>query len=91
MPTRAEFLAELMSRLRDGERRGVQYMEVNSGEMHRSLGGYPGASHRMPVCCDAMYAERTASDEIVSRPPKGKGASLTIRYKLPRTHVRKAI
>jgi 5-methylcytosine-specific restriction protein A len=38
----------------------------------------------MPMCCQAMYKLKRASDEIVSAPPKGKGASLTIRYLLPR-------
>jgi 5-methylcytosine-specific restriction protein A len=49
------------------------------------IGGYPGAGkHRMPVCCEAMRSEKRAGDEIVFEPPKGKGASLTIRYRLPR-------
>jgi hypothetical protein len=34
-----------------------------------------------------MYNEHAARDEIISRPPKGKGASLTIRYRLPRQSV----
>lgn len=38
----------------------------------------------MPSCCQAMYHEQRADDEIISRPPKGKGATLTIRYRLPR-------
>ena len=36
------------------------------------------------VCCDAMYSERRNGDEIIFAPQKGKGASLTIRYSLPR-------
>jgi hypothetical protein len=32
-----------------------------------------------------MYDEQKAGDEVISRPPKGKGASLTIRYRLPRS------
>jgi 5-methylcytosine-specific restriction protein A len=48
------------------------------------MGGYPGPKHRMPVCCEAMYGEKRDGDEIISAPAKGKGAKLTIRYKLPR-------
>jgi len=32
-----------------------------------------------------MYHEQKVGDEVISRPPKGKGASLTIRYRLPRS------
>ena len=39
----------------------------------------------MSSCCQAMYHEENAGDEIISRPAKGKGASLTIRYRLPRS------
>ncbi len=31
-----------------------------------------------------MYQEKKHGDEIPESPPKGKGASLTIRYQLPR-------
>lgn len=40
-------------------------LEVNSGDVHRSLGGYPGADHRMPLCCEVMYAEQRADDETI--------------------------
>jgi len=74
-------LADLFSRaLEDGK----TSINVNSGELHRVLGGYPGPNHRMPVCCDAMYQEMRAGDQILNAPAKGKGASLTIRYLLPR-------
>jgi len=74
-------LSGLFSRAQDAGRTSI---EVNSGKLHRSLGGYPGIHHRMPVCCDAMYQEMRAGDRILSAPAKGKGASLTIRYLLPR-------
>jgi 5-methylcytosine-specific restriction protein A len=71
--------------LQRGERQGRPHVEINAGELHRVIGGYPGAGeHRMPMCCQAMLFEKRASDEIVFEPPKGKGASLTIRYRLPR-------
>jgi hypothetical protein len=84
MPSKDEFRAELRARLRRAELRGAAELEVNSGELHRALGGYPTSPHQMPSCCDVMYEERRAGDEIVAAPPKGRGASLTICYKLPR-------
>ena len=84
MPTTDDFKSELRKQLGRAEKRGAASVEINSGELHRVVGGYPGTGHRMPMCCRAMYAEQRAGDEILSQPEKGKGASLTIRYQLPR-------
>jgi len=84
MSTMDQFRSELRLQLHEAEVRGLPYVEINSGALHRKLGGYPEKPHRMPSCCKVMYAEQKAGDEIVSRPPKGNGASLTIRYRLPR-------
>lgn len=84
MPTSEDFRRELRSQLRAAELKNQPYVDVNAGELHRQLGGYPGKKHQMPSCCQIMEAERRALDEIVAGPPSGKGASLTIRYRLPR-------
>ncbi|MBX9829559.1 MAG: hypothetical protein K2Y27_31785 [Xanthobacteraceae bacterium] len=84
MPTKEEFARAIGARLRDAELRGADNLDLNSGQLHRDLGGYPGPGHQMPSCCDALYSVQRAGDTILTRPPKGKGASLTIRYKLPR-------
>ena len=86
MPTKVDFLSELRSQLKRAQDRGARYVTINAGELHRRVGGYPSrtGSHRMPLCCDAMYSERRNGDEIIFAPQKGKGASLTIRYSLPR-------
>ena len=78
------FRAELRWQLRQAEWRGAPYIHINAGELHRKVGGYPGPNHRMPVCCNVMYREQRVGDKVLSSPPKGQGASLTIRYKLPR-------
>ena len=61
----------------------ASHADIQAGVLHRRVGGYPGRSHAMPVCCDVMRAAMRAGDIVLSQPPKGKGASLTIRYKLP--------
>jgi 5-methylcytosine-specific restriction protein A len=48
------------------------------------VGGYPGENHRMPVCCEVMRSTMAPGDQVVETPPSGKGAALTIRYRLPR-------
>lgn len=84
MPKTEHFANAIRARLRGAELRGEDHLDINSGELHRSLGGYPGPGAAMPSCCNALYAEQSGEDRIISQPPKGKGASLTIRYKLPR-------
>ena len=84
MPTSEAFRIELRSQLRQAALRGVLYVDINSGDLHRKLGGYPGPYHVMPSCCKIMYDEQWDGDQIRSSPQKGFGASLTIRYKLPR-------
>jgi len=38
----------------------------------------------MPACCAVTRAARRAGDGTLDAPPSGQGASLRIRYKLPR-------
>jgi hypothetical protein len=87
-PTAVAFRNELFGRLADAECTGSVALDVNSGDLHRTVGNYPGDAHRMPNCCAVMEAAMEAGDEIVSTPPKGRGATLTIRYKLPRPKCR---
>jgi len=61
------------------------FVDVTSGDLHRLVGGYPGRSHKMPVCCDVMRKAMQSGDRILASPPKGRGATLTIRYVLPRS------
>lgn len=83
--TSRDFQAELNAIFVAARSQGHACVEVNSGDLHRRLGGHPGANHRMPVCCQVMHVNfRPETDEVVESPPKGKGASLTIRYALPR-------
>jgi hypothetical protein len=55
---------------------------INSRDLHRLLGGYPGSAHGMPSCCDAMEAEMMAGDILLLG--RSNGAGMTVRYKLPR-------
>jgi hypothetical protein len=79
-----DFRTALRRRLKAAEKSGGKFVDVNSGKLHREIGGYPGPSHRMPVCCEVMRSEMTIGDRIIAAPKKGNGASLTISYRLPR-------
>lgn len=84
MPTKAEFMSELRAQLRIAELRGAKHLEINSGSLHRKLGGYPGKSHQMPSCCAAMQDEKRLGDTLLPGGPKSGVGIITIRYLLPR-------
>ena len=83
--TSDHFRAALARLFGDGAKAGRDTVVVRAGDLHGIVGGYPGPDHRMPVCCDVMYAEMLDGvDEFLAAPPKGKGASLVMEYLLPR-------
>ena len=84
MPKAAEFHTALENEFRGAAEKDVPYVDVQAGWLHRRVGGYPARDHRMPVCCAAMRAEMQPGDKVLAAPEKGNGASLTIRYMLPR-------
>jgi hypothetical protein len=55
---------------------------INSAELYRSIGGYPGSTHGMLFCCDAMQAELKLGDTMIL--DRTCGAGMTVRYLLPR-------
>jgi len=59
-------------------------VDVVAGDLNRELGSYPGPSHRISDCCQVIRCLNTASDQVVAAPPKGTGASLVVRFALPR-------
>jgi hypothetical protein len=86
--TAIDFEAEILRQWREAEVSGLADTTIRAGDLHRGLGGYPGPENRMPVCCDAMRRMMdSAVDSILSAPPKGRGASLCIRYQIPRPSV----
>jgi len=83
-PTAQDFQKELNKIFQGAQQQGKPYVDVKSGELHRRVGGYPGHNHRMPVCCEVMRRNMKPQDQILQEPPSGQGATLVIRYKLPR-------
>jgi type II secretory pathway pseudopilin PulG len=83
-PTAKDFQSEFDSIFASAQQGGKSFIEVKSGDLHRSVGGYPGPNHRMPLCCGVMKRNMKPGDQIVQQPPSGQGATLIIRFKLPR-------
>jgi len=85
-PTAKDFRAELGRWLALAQRTGHPHVDIKSGDLHRRVGGYPAPRglHRMPTCCHVMKGEMVNEDKVICAPPSGKGATLVIRYRLPR-------
>ena len=85
MPTATELREQLLEGFRIAEERRLESVVVNSRELYRKIGDYPnGGNHRMPVCSGVMRSAMQRGDLIITQPPKGKGANLTIQYVIPR-------
>ena len=81
MANAEQFRSRLETLLADARSQGRAVVDINAGELHRALGGYPGPHHSMPVCCSVMRAiAANCIHEVLCTPPSGKGATLTIRY-----------
>ena len=83
-PTAKDFQRELDRMFSSAQQAVKPFIEVKSGDLHRSVGGYPGRNHRIPMCCGVMKRNMKPGDQIVRQPPSGVGATLIIRFTLPR-------
>lgn len=85
MTTKEIFCEKLREVFARAVAHGKSHVEVTARDLHIAAGNYPDPKrHRMPLCCDVMYNEMVEGDKVIDAPPKGKGASLRIRYQLPR-------
>ena len=76
------FRHELLAQMNRAAKHGSIDTVINSGELYRSLGGYPGSIHGMPACCEAMRSEMKPGDVVLVEQASGSG--MTVRYRLPR-------
>jgi 5-methylcytosine-specific restriction protein A len=84
MPSADDFQEHLSRIFNERTNAGATALTLVSGELHREIGGYPGTNHSMPICCAVMRQNMRLGDAILEQPPKGNGATLKIRYNLPR-------
>jgi hypothetical protein len=85
MPDAEDFRQALAGFLAEAERDGRSQVEVSAAQLHRALGGYPGRSHRIPICCSVMRTSMREGDSIITSPVAGIGPAFTVRFLLPRT------
>lgn len=86
IPDAKDFEIALTEELKLAQKTGLLFKIIVSGDLHRKVGGYPAkdGNHRMPICCDVMKKFMKSKDKILHAPLKGKGATLKIKYYLPR-------
>jgi hypothetical protein len=65
MVTMDLFRQGLLAQMERATHRGRIDVLINSGELYRSLGGYPGSTHGTAFCCDAMEAEMKLGDVLL--------------------------
>ena len=75
---------ELQTIFSEIQNEGRTSIVINSGELHRRIGGYPSRNHRIPSCCAAMRSIMQEGDIILENTLRNDGASFSIEYKLPR-------
>ncbi|HJK67467.1 MAG TPA: hypothetical protein O0Y13_00125, partial [Methanocorpusculum sp.] len=78
--TAADFYHALYRRFDAAAAAGEPDLVVSAGDLHKSL----KASNRLSLCCNCMYDTQNIGDSIVNVPSGGVGATLSIRYVLPR-------
>jgi hypothetical protein len=77
------FRQELLAQMGRAVSFGCIDILITSGDLYRALGGYPGSTHGMPSCCDAMQDEMKVGDVLLVE--RNDSAGMTVRYLLPRS------
>lgn len=80
VPTAWDFQNRLVAILNRARQSRQFYVDIESGNLHKEVGGYPDPNHRMPVCCEVMRKLMRPGDSVIKEPLGGQDATLIIRY-----------
>lgn len=83
-PNKQDFENAILQLFNKYQDEGHSFIEIVSEDVHRKVGGYPESNHRMPICCNVMRNMMDEDDVVLYAPPSGMGASLKIKYYLPK-------
>jgi 5-methylcytosine-specific restriction protein A len=78
-PTAWDFQNHLSAILNGARQSGKSYVDVESGNLHKRVGGV-NSNRWIPVCCEVMRRMMRAGDSILKEPVDGQDATLLIRY-----------
>ena len=73
-----EFRNQLSMILNTARHSGKPYIDVESDNLHKQVGGHSNSNHRMPVCRDVMIRMMRCGDSVL----KEHEETLMIRYVL---------
>jgi hypothetical protein len=70
MPDADDFKRELYAVFYEAFKADKAAIQLSAGDLHRRVGGYPGADHQMPVCSGVMRdaMKRRAMQSLVAHP-----------------------
>ena len=74
-PTTKDFEEKLSKIFRKAKNEGKSHIDIVSGDLHRSVGGYPKYSHRMKNCCRVMKKVMKKIDSADAKCVDGMGLS----------------
>jgi hypothetical protein len=80
VPTAWDFQNRLVAILNRARQSRQSYVDIESGTLHKEVGGYPDPNHRMPVCCEVMRKLMRPGDSVIKEPLASHDATLIIRY-----------
>jgi hypothetical protein len=84
-PTAWDFQNRLMAILNRARQSGQPYVDIEAGNLHKEVGGYPNPNHRMPVCYEVMRKLMRPGDSVIKEPLDSQDATLIIRYTVQAT------
>jgi 5-methylcytosine-specific restriction protein A len=79
-PTAWDFQNRLVAILNRARQSRQSFVDIESGSLHKEVGGYPDPNHRMTVCCEVMRKLMRTGDSVIKEPLGGQDATLVIRY-----------
>jgi hypothetical protein len=80
IPTAWDFQNRLVAILNRARQSRQSYVDIESVNLHKEVGGYPDPNHRMPVCCEVMRKLMRPGDSVIKEPLGSQDATLIIRY-----------
>jgi hypothetical protein len=79
-PTAWDFRNQLTVILNTARHSGKPYVDVESGHLHKELGGDSNSHHGMPIFHEVMTKMMRRGDSILKEPRNGDGATMLVRY-----------
>ena len=79
-PTAWDFRNKLTVILNTAKHSGKPYVDVESGNLHKELGGDSNSRHRLPIFHEVMTKMMRRGDLILKEPRNSDGATMLVRY-----------